>query len=78
MCALPDSDDLSAVQADVIHLCDKDGCHGLIQGRAVHINGGTYGQHEASYTLIDLQILLQTAEGDRQCPCAKEQEKQVC
>lgn len=61
---LPDSDDLSHVQCDVIHLGYKDGCHGLIQGSAVHIDGGAYGQHEASHTFINLQIFLQAAEGD--------------
>ena len=63
-CALPDCNNLSAVQADVIHLGDKDGCHSLIQCGAVHVNGCTYGQHEASHTFINFQILLQAAEGD--------------
>lgn len=62
--ALPDSDDLPAVQRDVIHLGNEDGCHGLIQRGAVHVNGGAYGQHEASHALINLQIFLQAAEGD--------------
>ena len=63
-CALPDCNNLSAVQADVIHLGDKDGCHSLIQCGAVHVNGCTDGQHEASHTFINFQILLQAAKGD--------------
>lgn len=61
----PDSDDLPAVQRDVIHLRDEDGRHGLVQRGAVHIDGGAYGQHEASHSLVDLQVFLQAAEGDR-------------
>lgn len=70
-CGLPDSDDLPTVQGDVIHLGNKDGGHGFIQGGAVHVNGSTYGQHEASHTLINLQIFLKAAEGDRQRPRAE-------
>lgn len=67
-CALPDSDNLPTIQGYVIHLGDKDGCHGFVQRGAVHVNGGSYWQHEASHALIDLQIFLQTAEGDGQRP----------
>lgn len=70
-CGLPDSDDLPTVQGDVIHLGNKDGGHGFVQGSAVHVNGGTYGQHEASHTLINLQIFLKAAKGDRQRPRAE-------
>lgn len=62
--ALPDGDDLPAVQRDVIHLGDEDGCHRLVQRRAVHVDGGADGQHKAGHALVDLQVLLQAAEGD--------------
>lgn len=68
----PDCNDLSAVQGDVIHLGDKDGRHGLIQRRAVHVDGGTDGQHEPGHTFIDLQIFLQAAKGDGQRPGAED------
>lgn len=63
---VPHGDDLSSIQCDVVHLGDKDGRHSLVEGGAVHVDGGADGQHKASHPFIDLQVFLQTAEGDGQ------------
>lgn len=62
----PDSDNLAPVEINPIHLGDKDGGHRLIKRRAVHVDRGAHREHEASDPLIDAQVLLQAAEGDRQ------------
>lgn len=64
--ALPDRDDLSKVELIIIHLGDEDGCHGLVQGGAVHIDGGPDGQHEADDASVDVVVLKEALEGDRQ------------
>ena len=62
----PDSDDLTRVKVDAIHLSNEDGCYSLVQGGAVHVHGGSYWQHKAGNTHINPVVLLQATEGDGQ------------
>ena len=71
----PDSDDLAEVHLHVVDLGDEDGCQGLIQSSAVHVDGGTHGQHKTCHTLVDLVVLLQALEGDWQSGRAKREEE---
>lgn len=64
--ALPDCDDLSKVKLVVVHLGDENGCHGLIECCAVHVDGGPDGQHEADDASVDVVVLEEALEGDRQ------------
>ena len=47
-------------------MSDKDGCHSLIEGGAVHVDGGAHGEDEARHPFIHMVVLLQAAEGDGQ------------
>lgn len=51
---------------DAVHLGDEDGSDGLVESRAVHVDGGTHGQHEPRHPLVHLVVLLQAPEGDGQ------------
>lgn len=64
--SLPNSDDLSKVKLIVIHLGDEDGCHGLVERRAVHVDGRSDGQHETDDASVDVVVLKEALEGDRQ------------
>lgn len=64
--ALPDCDDLSKVKLVVVHLGDENGCHGLVERGAVHVDGGPDGQHEADDASVDVVVLEEALEGDRQ------------
>lgn len=64
---LPNSDDLPNAQRVIIELGNKDGCHGLIQGGAIHVDSGSYWQHEASDALVHPVVLLHTLKCHRQC-----------
>lgn len=61
---LPDGENMAKVKFHVIDLSNKDGCHGLIEGGAVHVDGGAHRQDEARHSLIHTNVLLQTVEGD--------------
>ena len=61
----PDGDDLSCGERDAVHLGYEDGSHCFVEGSAVHVNGGSYGQHEAGDPFVYSQVLLQTPERDR-------------
>jgi len=63
---LPDGEDLSEVEVHVVDLGDEDGRHRLVERRAVHVDGGAHGQHEARHPLVHSVVLLQAAEGDGQ------------
>lgn len=54
---LPDGDDLPKVELVIIHLGDEDGCHGLVESSAVHVDGGPDGQHEADDAPVDVVVL---------------------
>lgn len=64
--ASPDGDDLPKVQLVIVHLGDEDGRHGLVERGAVHVDRGTDGQHEADDAPVDVVVLQQALEGDRQ------------
>lgn len=59
----PDSHDLSNGECEAPDLCDKDGCHSLIQSCAVHVDSGSNGDDKASHSHINLILLLKTLEG---------------
>lgn len=40
--SLPDGENLTKVKIHVIHLSDKDGSHSLVEGGAIHVDGGTH------------------------------------
>lgn len=61
---LPDDENLAKVKFHAIELSNKDGCHGLVEGGAVHVDGGAHGQDEARDLFIHTDVLLQTAESD--------------
>ncbi len=63
---VPDSDDLAEVKLVVVDLGDKNGCHSLVQRSAVHVDGGSHGQHEANDPPVYVVVLQQALEGDRQ------------
>lgn len=63
----PDSDNLTRVKLDAIHLGNKDGCNSLIQSSSIHVDGGTDWEHKTSDSFVNTQVLLQTTEGDREC-----------
>lgn len=63
---LPDGDDLPKVKLIIIHLGDEDGCHGLIECGAIHVDGGPDGQHEANDASVDVVVFQEALEGDRQ------------
>ena len=60
----PDSDNLTNVKWDAVHLSNKDGGHSLVQGGAVHVDGRPYGDNKPCYTLVYSVVFLQTAECD--------------
>lgn len=75
--ALPDGDDLAKVELVVVHLGNENRRHGLVECRAVHVDGGAYGQHEADDSSVDVVVLEEALEGDRQSGRAATQEKVV-
>lgn len=66
MWLVPYGDDLPEVQLVVVHLGDEDGSHGLVQRRAVHVDGGSHGQHEPRDPPVHVVVLQQALERDRQ------------
>lgn len=67
MLRLPDGENLSKVQVHVIDLSNKYGSHSLIQGSAIHVDGGTHRKYKPCHSFIHTVVLLQTAESDGQC-----------
>lgn len=54
------------VQLVIVHLGDEDGRHGLVERGAVHVDGGPDRQHEADDASVDMVVLKEALEGDRQ------------
>ena len=48
------------------HLGDEDGRHGLVEGSAVHVDGGADGEDEPGYPLVHSAALLQAGHCHRQ------------
>ena len=63
----PDGDNLAKVQLIVVDLGNEDGSHGLVECGAIHVDGGTHGQHEAGNAPVDVVVLQQALKGDGQC-----------
>lgn len=74
---LPDGDQLAEVQLVVVDLGNKDGRHGLVQRRTVHVDGGAHWEDEASDLSVDVAILQQTLHGDGQRGRAEERHIQI-
>lgn len=51
------NDDLAQIELDRIHLCDEDGGHCLVQGRAVHVDCGAHGQHKSGHLRVQKWVL---------------------
>lgn len=62
----PDGDDLAKVQFVIVHLSDEDGCHRLVESRAVHVDCGPDWQHKANDASVNVVVLQEALEGDRQ------------
>ena len=63
---IPNDDDLIDAGRYLLNLCYEDGSHGLIEGGAIHVDGGSDGQHEPCYTRVGTELLLQAPNGHRQ------------
>lgn len=63
---LPDCDDLSKVELIIIHLGNEDGRHGFVQCGAVHVNGGPHRKYKTDDASINVVVLQEALEGDRQ------------
>lgn len=70
----PDCGDLAQIELIVVDLSNKDGCQGLIECCAIHVDGGPHRQHEPGDAAIHTQAFLQAAESDRQGCRAGEKE----
>lgn len=68
---IPDGENLSEVKVIIINLSDEDGCQGFIQGCAIHVYGGTDGEHKTGHTLVYFVVFLQAFESDGQRGRAK-------
>lgn len=49
----PDSDNLTRVKLDAIHLGNKDGCNSFIQSSSIHVDGGTDWEHKTSDSFVN-------------------------
>ena len=63
---VPDGDDLADAKANAIHLGDEDSGDRFVEGGAVHVDRRPDGDDETRHPRVDLVVLLETAEGDRQ------------
>lgn len=72
---VPDGDDLTKVKLVVVDLGDKNGRHCLVERGPVHVDGCAHGQHEANDPPVDVVVLQQALEGDRQRGRTEKQEK---
>lgn len=70
----PDCGDLAQVELIVVDLSDKDGCQGLVECSAIHVDSSPHRQHEPGDASVHTQALLQAAESDRQGCRAGERE----
>lgn len=61
---VPNGDQLAKVQVVLVDLGDEDSRHCLVQGRAVHVDGGPHGQHEACDLPVHAAVLQETLHGD--------------
>lgn len=63
---LPNGDNLSKVKFIIVHLGDEDCSHGLVQCGTIHVYCGANRQHKADDTSVDVIVLEEALEGDRQ------------
>ena len=61
-----DGEHVAQVHVYVVQLGDEDGRQGLVQGCPVHVHRGPYRDHEAGHPRVQLVLLLQTVERQRQ------------
>lgn len=55
--SLPDRHNLAKRHVDPPELGDEDGRHGLVQRRAVHVDGGSDGDHEAGDARVQPHVV---------------------
>jgi len=61
---IPDGENLPKVQVHVIDLSNKDGCHSLVEGGAIHVDGGANRKDKTCHSFIHMVVFLKTTEGD--------------
>lgn len=59
----PYCDDLPKVKFIVVDLCNEDGCKGLVQSSAVHVNCGSHRQHKPCDAPVHTIVFFQAPEG---------------
>ena len=64
MFLVPDCNNLSKVQVEVVNLSNENGSQSLIEGSPIHVNGGPYWEHESGDTFVHAIVLFQALEGD--------------
>lgn len=52
-CHSPDSHNLTSIQDDPIHLGYENGCHSLVKGCTIHVNGRADWEDESGHTLVN-------------------------
>lgn len=60
----PYCDDLPEVKFIVVDLCNKDGCKGLVQSSAIHVNCSSHRQNKPRDAPVHTIIFFQAPEGD--------------
>lgn len=63
---LPDSENLPKVKIHVIDLSNKNGRHSLVEGGAIHVDGGAHRKDKTCHSFVHMVVLLKTAESDWQ------------
>ena len=61
---VPDCNNLSKVQFEVVNLSNENGSQGLIEGGPIHVDGGPHREHESGNAFVYAIVLFQALEGD--------------
>ena len=59
----PNYDNFNKVSVEVLHLGYEHSSYGLIEGSAVHVDGGSHWEHEPRDAGIEASLLLETLNG---------------
>ena len=51
---IPDDDNLSKGEVDIVHLSNKDGAHSFIEGCSVHVYRRSDREDEAGHATVDV------------------------
>lgn len=60
---------------DAVHLGNEDGSDSLIQSSTIHVDGCPHREHKTGDPLVNTEVFLQAAEGDRQCTSTRRRNK---